>query len=238
MPLAERLRSKQLLQQDTVITADSGFHSKNSLQKLADLKVNALIADQHMRLRDERLQGREHHKPAKPVLHRKRSAKEHDAPKTPELYKPTDFIFDPIRSTCICPTGKRLRPDGKNCLLHGYHVIKFTGNAELCGPCQQRARCLRKPQQSVFRQVAFFQGKANGEQCPIEHMRTRIDSPTGRALYDQRLATVEPVFGNVRYNKTLNRFTLRGLKKVDTQWQLFYLVHNIEKLAHHGFAMK
>jgi len=34
----------------------------------------------------------------------------------------------------------------------------------------------------------------------------------------------------------LNRFTLRGRQKVDTQWKLFCLVHNIEKLAHHGYG--
>jgi hypothetical protein len=30
--------------------------------------------------------------------------------------------------------------------------------------------------------------------------------------------------------------TLRGRQKVDTQWKLFCLLHNIEKLAHHGYA--
>jgi hypothetical protein len=50
-------------------------------------------------------------------------------------------------------------------------------------------------------------------------------------------STVEPVFGNIRYNKGLDRFTLRGQTKVDTQWKLFCLVHNIEKLAHHGYAV-
>jgi hypothetical protein len=29
----------------------------------------------------------------------------------------------------------------------------------------------------------------------------------------------------------MGRFTLRGKKKVNTQWQLFSLVHNIEKIA-------
>ncbi len=69
-----------------------------------------------------------------------------------------------------------------------------------------------------------------------DRMKKRIDSPTGRARYGQRFATVEPVFGNLRYNKGLDRFTLRGRAKVDAQWKLFCLVHNIEKLAHHGYA--
>ena len=65
---------------------------------------------------------------------------------------------------------------------------------------------------------------------------TTIDTPSGRAQYAQRFGAVEPVFGNVRYNKGLDRFTLRGRTKVDGQWKLFCLVHNIEKLAHTGYA--
>jgi len=40
------------------------------------------------------------------------------------------------------------------------------------------------------------------------------------------------VFGNLRGNKRLYRFTLRGKTKVDGQWKLYYMMHNIEKLAH------
>jgi hypothetical protein len=44
------------------------------------------------------------------------------------------------------------------------------------------------------------------------------------------------VFANLRHNERLDRFTLRGRRKVDTQWELYCLQHNIEKLAHHGYA--
>ena len=47
---------------------------------------------------------------------------------------------------------------------------------------------------------------------------------------------MESVFPNLQRNKRLDRFTLRGRAKVEAQWRLFCLVHNIEKLAHHGFA--
>lgn len=33
----------------------------------------------------------------------------------------------------------------------------------------------------------------------------------------------------------LSHFTLRGKAKVNTQWQLYCLVHIIEKLAHHEY---
>ena len=67
-------------------------------------------------------------------------------------------------------------------------------------------------------------------------MKARIDSATGRAQYGRRFATVEPVFANLRHNKRLDRFTLRGRTKVDGQWKLYCLVHNIEKLANAGYA--
>ncbi len=41
-------------------------------------------------------------------------------------------------------------------------------------------------------------------------MRQAIDSSRGRSLYSQRLATVEPVFANIRHHKQMSRFTLRG----------------------------
>lgn len=66
-------------------------------------------------------------------------------------------------------------------------------------------------------------------------MRQRIDSAEGRALYGRRIATVGPVLGNLRNNKRLDRFTLRGRRKVDTRWKLYCMVHDIEKLAHHGY---
>ncbi len=49
-------------------------------------------------------------------------------------------------------------------------------------------------------------------------------------------ATAEPLFRNLRHHERLTRFTLQGRAKVDGQWQLYCLMHNIEKLAHRGFA--
>jgi hypothetical protein len=86
------------------------------------------------------------------------------------------------------------------------------------------------------RQVAFFAK----DQPPPHHFSERtkqaIDSPKDRRLYGQRMATVEPVFANLRHNKRLDRFTLRSQAKVNAQWTLYCLVHNIEKLANHAKA--
>ena len=61
-------------------------------------------------------------------------------------------------------------------------------------------------------------------------MKTRIDSEQGRQVYARRLGIVEPVFANICVQKRMHRFTLRSKRKVDVQWRLFALVHNIGKI--------
>ncbi|MDW2057175.1 transposase [Vibrio sp. 506] len=38
---------------------------------------------------------------------------------------------------------------------------------------------------------------------------------------------------NITINKQMNRFTLRGKEKVNAQWAMFSMLHNIEKLRNH-----
>jgi hypothetical protein len=85
--------------------------------------------------------------------------------------------------------------------------------------------------------VIIVVGRAPGKpEKAIERMKRKVDSEEGRDLIARRFATVEPVLGNVRYNKRLDRFTVRGRDKVDGQWKLYCAVHDIEKLANNGYA--
>ena len=94
-------------------------------------------------------------------------------------------------------------------------------------------------------------------------MKHRVDSDKGKLIYSHRMSVVDrllllhnlhfrhgpgqpldfqshllpggqPVFGNIGTNKRLNRFSLRGKKKVQGQWQLYCLIQNIEKLKNYG----
>jgi hypothetical protein len=68
----------------------------------------------------------------------------------------------------------------------------------------------------------------------IDAMKAKIDSHEGKRIYGRRLGIVEPVFANICVQKRMDRFTLRSKMKVDVQWRLFALVHNIGKI--HTFA--
>ncbi len=114
----------------------------------------------------------------------------------------------------------------------GYLNVRFKAPKSACRGCVLRSQCLKYPERTVQRQVAFFVGRvAQAARQAMEVMREKFDSVLGRLIYAKRIGTVEPVFANLQ-NKGMRRFTLRGRRKVSTQWKLFTLVHNIEKVAH------
>ncbi len=53
-------------------------------------------------------------------------------------------------------------------------------------------------------------------------------------IYPHRIAIVEPVLANIRTHKQLNRFTLRGKIKVNIQWMLYCIVHNMGKIMRYA----
>lgn len=212
----------------TCYTADAGYHSRAGLEQLEAAGISAFIPDNGYRKRDPRYAGQEQHL-RKPDPLWDKSPK----PRTTSLYTPADFHFDPQQKTCICPAGKQLYGNGSNCLIKGQRAIKFQGALRDCLACLQRKDCLRTPEKTAARQVAFLLPKAEQDNALIR-MRRRIDSSAGREMITRRFATVEPVFGNLRHNKRLDRFSLRGRERVDGQWKLYCVTHNIEKLAHRG----
>ena len=70
----------------------------------------------------------------------------------------------------------------------------------------------------------------------LKAMAQKVDTERGREIYHQRIGIAEPVFANIRAVKGLDRFTLRGRIKVNIQWVLYCMVHNIGKIMSYGFA--
>ncbi len=78
--------------------------------------------------------------------------------------------------------------------------------------------------------------RGGGSWESVKAMAKKVDTERGREIYHQRIGIVEPVFANIRAVKRLDRFTLRGKLKVNTQWVLYCMVHNIGKIMSYGFA--
>ena len=205
-----------------VVAADAGFHTDANVQYLDDTHIDGYLADTQFRQRDPRFATAARHKP--------------ESVDDPErLFRPTDFHFDPQALTCHCPAGKRLYRSGRHQRPNGYRAMIFKGAQRDCGPCALRTRCLKHPERTQTRQVVFFLGRSPTTlQTSTARMKAKIDTEQGRYQYSRRLAVAEPVFANICSTRRLRRFSLRGHRKVNTQWLLYCVVHNVGKLQRYG----
>jgi transposase len=214
---------------ESKLTADAGYSSEANAEYLFEHQIDAYVADNLFRKRDPRFASAARHKPAREDEPFARPKKD-DA-----LFQPRDFQPASDLSHCICPAGQRLHRNGANVVVDGRIGTKFRGSKRACGACPLRSKCLRHPEHSPYRQVVFFRGFVPGQpEKYLDKMKRKIDSAVGRYEYSRRLGLIEPVFGNIRSTKRLNRFTLRGRRKVNAQWQMYCLVHNIEKIQRYG----
>lgn len=208
----ERVGQSEEYFKGTTLTADCNYHSIPTIKKCLDEKIDAYIPDRFFRTRDPRFNGREKYG----QLVRKYFALE-------------DFLYDQEKDRYICPSGKSLRLRVKRNVSTGNVYKQYVGNEEDCKGCEVKERCVRnKGRGPKTLAVPLGPDGINLSKLMVE----KIESERGRKIYPQRIAIIEPVFANLRTHKRLDRFTLRGKAKVNIQWMLYCMVHNIGKIAH------
>lgn len=63
-----------------------------------------------------------------------------------------------------------------------------------------------------------------------ERMWHKLKSKEGAAVYNQRKAIVEPVFAYLKHVRGFRQFLLRGQARVEAEWLLMCLTHNVLKM--------
>jgi len=71
---------------------------------------------------------------------------------------------------------------------------------------------------------------------PQQRMRRKLQTLAGRAIYARRKVIVEPVFGQIKQAQGFRQFLLRGLRKVQGEWALVCMTHNLLKLHRACYA--
>lgn len=201
---------------DTILTADTAYHNSESIKKCEEEGIDAYIPDKDYRKRHPGLEVKESSR----IRRRKK-------------FSPEDFRYDEVADEYECPIGKRLKFQTDKAKANGNFYRSYRADAKDCMVCSVRQGCIRKKGE---------QGKRKHVMIPIEsgsrnyskEMAAKIDTDRGRELYPHRITIVEPVFANIRTQKRLDRFTLRGKIKANIQWLLYCMVHNIEKIANFG----
>jgi transposase/IS5 family transposase len=193
-----------------VLTADSNYHTQVNLKECQELGLDAYIPDRKFRNRDPRF-----------ATQKRRQVRR---------FTLKDFHHDEALDRYICPNGKVLKLAVKRVLTHGHLYRKYLAAEKDCQGCPLRPRCIYAAG-AKRKQLLVPIGESLSKQ-----MVEKIETAEGRRIYPQRLAIAEPVFANIRINKRLDRFTLRGKIKVNIQWLMYCLVHNIEKILNYGPA--
>ena len=199
-----------------IFTADTNYHNQSNLKKCHDEQLDAYIPDLKFRNRDMRFATRPRNKPKKG-----------------KKFILEDFKHNQAADYYICPNGKILKLNVKKHIRDRNIYRRYMADEKDCSSCSLKHRCFyRKNTKRRSLDVPLGADKDNFSKA----MQNKVDSDKGRKIYPQRFAVVEPVFANIKTQKRLDRFTLRGKIKVNIQWMLYCMVHNIEKSVNCAMA--
>lgn len=134
------------------------------------------------------------------------------------------FIYDEPADVFTCPAGKVLNFWYiKQDKCSEYRVYR----CKECKQCHHLGQCTKSPRgRSIWRRIVDEKIKA---------MRSKLDSKSGKAIYGKRKHIVEPVFGHIKSVIGFTGFSLRGLKKVNSEFKLVAIAHNLKKISKYGY---
>lgn len=202
--------------EEKILTADSNYHDPTNLKKCDEEKLDAYIPDKRFRKRDPRFQG-----------------KQKGRSRNVDRLTLKDFQHNEEKDSYLCPNGKVLKLRVKKAVVDGVIYKRYNADREDCKSCELKARCLKDRNvngRSLNVPVGHIPGNLS------KAMADKIDSKRGREIYHRRIAIIEPVFANIRTHKRMDHFTLRGKTKVNIQWLLYCMVHNMGKIMAYGFT--
>ena len=199
-----------------ILAADTNYHCASNIKKCEAEGLDAYIPDTRFRKRDSRFA----------------TQKRHRLKKT-ERFLPEEFAYNASKDEYICPRGKTLTLRVKKIVNQGVIYRQYVSDEKDCMGCPVKSKCINtRGSRRRFLTIPVGAVKSN----LTWKMAKKVDSDKGRKIYPQRLAIVEPVFANIRTHKRLDSFTLIGKIKVNIQWLLYCIVHNMEKIANYGFT--
>ena len=197
----------------SLVLGDTGYFSEDNLQEAAKRNIEVLIPDPQFRKRDPGFDDRKKYKDTN----------------VKKYFGIEDFKYNKKEDSYTCPAGKVLP---YKCDIEfkarGTWGKQYRMKKSVCSVCPLKGKCInRKSGKGEFR--ALFVAYQRYEENLSIKMRAKIDDPAYREIYSRRMQIIEPVFANLRYCKGMDRFTYRGQEKVNTQWLLYIIVHNMWK---------
>ncbi len=134
-----------------------------------------------------------------------------------------NFKYDKVNFKYNSETDSYICPEGKVLYLSTSTEEKSTYKCKKCLECPVKSECAKK--------AKYKQLSRGVHEHLIEQNRAKLISDEGRKEYQKRMHTVEPVFGNIKFNLGFRQFLVRGTTKVKGEFNLMCIAHNIKKIA-------
>lgn len=137
-----------------------------------------------------------------------------------------NLYYNPQEDFFVCPAGQRLTlwKHAERTSTNGYVSQVSIYRAQRCEGCPMRGQC-HKAQGNRIIEINHRLTQLKAQ------VRERLLSEKGLYHRSKRPVEVEAVFGQLKSNNKFNRFTMRGLEKVDVEFALMAIAHNLRKWA-------
>ena len=191
-------------EKNLTVLMDSNYFSEENLKKCQEAGIEAIIPDKKYRKRQKN--------------------------KDELFYEPSDFKYYEDENYYECPNGKIIVYK-KTIVLSGKELDQYKANLTDCRACPLNTKCIKtkKEMSALFRGRILLVSKSKKVENLCSEMIKKFNTEEYQDKYAYRIQIVEPVFANIKYCKGLDSFTLRGSRKVNGQWKLYCIMHNLSK---------
>jgi hypothetical protein len=139
-----------------------------------------------------------------------------------------NFSYDSLSDSYSCPNQKQLTLQATYYQTHkrtGYRSAIKEYQCSDCKDCPFYNQCCK----STSGENRLI--KVNEKLEAYKQLaRQNLNSEKGYTLRKKRCIEIESCYGDIKHNMGFRRFHLRGLKKVETEFNLVAMAHNLRKL--------
>lgn len=185
--------------QSEVVVADAGYGSEENYEMMESKKIEGYVKYNYFH-------------------------KEQKRPQKNNPFLLQNLYYNKEQDFYVCPMGQKMEFAGKGIRksTNGYPAQVSYYRAKRCEGCPMRGQC-HKAQENRLIEVNHRLNELKAR------ARERLSSETGKYHRSKRPVEVEAVFGQMKSNNRFNRFTMRGLEKVDIEFALMCIGHNLRK---------
>jgi transposase len=197
----EQTYGKKTFNELQTVTADAGYGSEENYDTLQEKGITAYVKYNTFDKEQDKNYQKKH-----------------------KTFSKENLYYNQEEDYYVCPMGQIMHKthQSQKATEAGYKQNLSHYQAQNCQGCPIRSQCFKaKGNRSIERNHNLERHK--------QKTRELLLSEIGIQKRKQRSADVEPVFAQLKHNNGFRRFSLKGIKKVELEFGLMAIAHNLRK---------